>query len=59
MLVKASVQVEVGMAVGVFMAVRVGVAVACPTVTIAPATGKPLNCTACPLVPEAPVRLKL
>ena len=37
----------------------VGVEVACATVTVAPATGNPLNNTACPLVPLAPVRLNV
>lgn len=56
-LVKAAVQVEVGVKEGV--AVGLGVEVACATITVAPATGNPLNCTAWPLVPAAPVRLKL
>lgn len=44
---------------GVAVAVPVGVAVAWTTVITAPVTGKPLNNTAWPLVPLAPVRLKL
>jgi hypothetical protein len=55
------VGVKVGVMVGVFVdvLVLVGVAVACATVMVAPETGKPLNWVAWPLVPVAPVKLKL
>lgn len=49
--------VEVGEADAVEL--LVGVAVACATDTVAPATGNPLNDTACPLVPLPPVRLNV
>jgi hypothetical protein len=56
-----SVGVEVGVMVGVFVTVSVfvGVDVACATVMVAPETGRPLNKAAWPLVPLAPVTLKL
>lgn len=57
--VKTAVQVEVGVPVGVTVSVKVGVEVGWETVTKAPVTGSPLNCTECPFDPEAPVRLKL
>lgn len=53
--------VEVGVKVGVLVevAVCVGVAVAWATVAVAPETGMPLNKTGWPLLPLAPVTLKL
>ncbi len=46
---------------GVREAVALGVvvAVACATVTVAPATGNPLNWMASPLLPLAPVTLNV
>ena len=58
---KLAVGVEVALDVAVNVEVKefVGVGVACATVTVAPATDIPLNDTACPLVPLAPVRLNV
>lgn len=43
--------------VGVIVGVEVGVGRA--TVTVAPETGRPLNWAGCPLLPLAPVTLKV
>ena len=56
--VAEAVGVKVGLDEGVRLAVEVGVDVAWATVTVAPETGRPLNCAAWPLAPTAPVRLK-
>ena len=55
-----AVGVKLGVIVAVFVAigVLVGVEVAWATVTVAPATGNPLNWAAWPLFPTAPARLK-
>jgi len=55
---KVAVELGVRVAVGVEVREFVGVGVAAVTVTVAPATGRPLNNTVCPLVPLAPVKLK-
>lgn len=57
--VEEAVGVEVGVELGVKVGVFVGVAVAGVTVTAAPKTGMPLNETGWPLLPLAPVTLKL
>jgi hypothetical protein len=52
------VGVKVCVIVGVKVAVLVGVEVAAPIVTVAPAKGKLLKLTGCPLLPVPPVKLK-
>ncbi len=49
----------IGVVMGLGVAVRVGVAVAWETVLVAPETGNPVNWAGCPLLPLAPVTLKL